>query len=71
MKVYAVGPDNNCVELSFASEEDADNAFNQATKDRRGIGEVKDITGKKKVVNVFCGYSASKGDIFCLLEKHG
>ena len=69
MKLYAVGPDNNCVELSFASEDDADMAFNQAEKDRKGFSEVKDMTGKKKVVNTFCGYSSSKGDIFCLLEK--
>lgn len=70
MRVYAMGPDNKCVALSFASEEEADNAFNQAIKDKRGIGEVKDITGKKKVVNVFYGYSTSKGDIFRLLEKN-
>jgi hypothetical protein len=69
MKIYAVGKDNNCIELNFASEDAADLEFNQIVKSKNGIGEIKDMTGKKKEINVFYGYSTHKGDICCLLEK--
>jgi hypothetical protein len=69
MKVYAVGQNGNCIELSFASEDDADLAFNQSVKDRKGFGEVVDMTGRKKVVNVFCGYSINRSEIMYPVEK--
>ena len=69
MKVYAVGKENNCVELSFASEDDADRAFNDLLGLKKNIGEVVDSSGNRKVVSVYCGYSKNKSEIMFLLKK--
>lgn len=69
MKFYAIDQDNNCVNLDFKSEQEADEAFNSILSSMvDDIGEVVDSKGKSYKIFVSKGYSRSRTEILYFIE---